>query len=126
MRREILTLGLFAFAGLAYPGCVAIGRPEWAARMAALATAAGVAGVICSVMVYAATRRDHWRGSITGLKFGMTTLLLGVATVLMVSTVVATVSPGKGAPPPFWMTSAFRKLAFTLALASAVKLGFEL
>jgi Fe-S-cluster-containing dehydrogenase component/DMSO reductase anchor subunit len=124
MSREILTLGLFAFAGLAYAGCVAIGRLEWAARMAAVATGAGVAGVICSVMVYAATRRDHWRGSLTGLKFGMTTLLLGVATVVMVSTVVAAVSPGAAAP--FWMTSAFRKLGFTLALASAIKLGFEL
>jgi DMSO reductase anchor subunit len=124
MSREIVTLGLFAFAGLAYAGCLAIGRVELAARLAAVAAGAGVAGVVCSVMVYAATRRDHWRGSLTGLKFGMTTLLLGLATVMMVSTVAALVNPG-GAPP-FWTTPAFRELGLALALASAIKLGFEL
>ncbi len=128
MSREIVTLGLFAFAGLAYAGCLAIGRVEWAARLAAVAAGAGVAGVVCSVMVYAATRRDHWRGSLTGLKFGMTTLLLGLATVMMVST-VSTVVAGLAHPdgaPPFWTTPAFRELGLALALASAIKLGFEL
>jgi DMSO reductase anchor subunit len=124
MSREIVTLGLFAFSGLAYAGCLALGRVEWAARLAAVAAGAGVAGVVCSVMVYAATRREHWRGSLTGLKFGMTTLLLGVAAVMMVSTVAGLASPN-GAPP-FWTTTAFRELGLTLALASAIKLGFEL
>jgi formate dehydrogenase iron-sulfur subunit len=123
MSREILTLGLFAFAGLAYAACVALGRTDWASRLAALAVAAGIAGVVCSVMVYAATRRDHWRGSLTGLKFGMTTLLLGVATVLMVSTVAALVVGGAAA---FSTTPAFRQLCGVLGLASIVKLGFEL
>jgi formate dehydrogenase iron-sulfur subunit len=128
MSREIVTLGLFAFAGLAYAGCLALGRVEWAAPLAAVAAGAGVAGVVCSVMVYAATRRDHWRGSLTGLKFGMTTLLLGLATVMMVST-VSTVVAGLAHPdgaPPFWATPAFRELGLALALASAIKLGFEL
>jgi Fe-S-cluster-containing dehydrogenase component/DMSO reductase anchor subunit len=128
MSREIVTLGLFAFAGLAYAGCLALGRVEWAARLAAVAAGAGVAGVVCSVMVYAATRRDHWRGSLTGLKFGMTTLLLGLATVMMVST-VSTVVAGLAHPDgalPFWTTPAFRELGLALALASAIKLGFEL
>jgi formate dehydrogenase iron-sulfur subunit len=128
MSREIVTLGLFAFAGLAYAGCLALGRVEWAARLAAVAAGAGVAGVVCSVMVYAATRRDHWRGSLTGLKFGMTTLLLGLATVMMVST-VSTVVAGLAHPdgaPRFWTTPAFRELGLALALASAIKLGFEL
>jgi DMSO reductase anchor subunit len=75
-------------------------------------------------MVYAATRRAHWRGSLTGLKFGMTTLLLGLATVMMVSTVAALASPG--GVPRFWTTPAFRELGLALALASAIKLGFEL
>jgi DMSO reductase anchor subunit len=128
MSREIVTLGLFAFAGLAYAGCLALGRVEWAARLAAVAAGAGVAGVVCSVMVYAATRRDHWRGSLTGLKFGMTTLLLGLATVMMVSTVSTVVArlAHPDSAPPFWTTPAFRELGLALALASAIKLGFEL
>ncbi len=108
--------------------CLALGRVEWAARLAAVAAGAGVAGVVCSVMVYAATRRDHWRGSLTGLKFGMTTLLLGVAAVMMVST-VSTVLAGRASPggaPAFWATAAFRELGLALALAAAIKLGFEL
>jgi formate dehydrogenase iron-sulfur subunit len=128
MSREIVTLGLFAFAGLAYAGCLALGRVEWAARLAAVAAGAGVAGVVCSVMVYAATKRDHWRGSLTGLKFGMTTLLLGLAAVMMVST-VSTVVIGLASPGrvlPFWTAPAFRELGLALALASAIKLGFEL
>ncbi len=124
MSREILALGLFAFAGLAYAGCVAIGLSDWAPRAAALAAASGVAGVVCSVMVYAATRRAHWRGSLTGLKFGLTTLVLGVATVLMVSTVAALAVGQGGAPFP--STPVFRDLAAALGLGVLVKLGLEL
>jgi DMSO reductase anchor subunit len=36
-------------------------------------------------MVYAATRRAHWRGSVTGFKFGLTAVVLGAAAVAMVS-----------------------------------------
>jgi DMSO reductase anchor subunit len=68
------------------------------------------------------------------LKFGMTTLLLGLATVMMVSTVfTATTNWTKmtglaslGGAPPFWTTPAFRELGLALALAAAIKLGFEL
>ena len=132
MSREIVTLGLFAFAGLGYAACVLMAWPTAAARLAAVAAGAGVAGVLCSVMVYAATRRDHWRGSLTGLKFGLTTLVLGVATVLMVSTVATMVSgyahrpePGAGLLP-FSSTPAFRQLCAVLGLAALVKMAFEL
>jgi Fe-S-cluster-containing dehydrogenase component/DMSO reductase anchor subunit len=124
MSREILALGGFAFAGLAYAGCVALGRVDWAIRAAVVAGAAGVAGVVCSVMVYAATRRDHWRGSLTGLKFGLTTLVLGVATVMMVSTVAA-LAAGPAAAP-FSAAPLFRQLGAALALGVLIKLGFEL
>jgi formate dehydrogenase iron-sulfur subunit len=40
-------------------------------------------------MVYAATRRAHWRGSLTGPRFFATTLLLGAAAVLVVSVLTA-------------------------------------
>jgi formate dehydrogenase iron-sulfur subunit len=49
----------------------------------------GVASVFCSVMVYAATRRAHWRGSLTGFKFFATTLGLGAAGSLLVASLVS-------------------------------------
>jgi len=125
MSREILALGGFAFAGLAYAGCVALGLTAWAPRAAALAAAAGIAGVVCSVMVYAATKREHWGGSLTGLKFGLTTLVLGVATVLMVSTVAALATAVPGAAP-FSSTPLFHQLCVALGIGALVKLGFEL
>jgi len=51
----------------------------------------GVLSVFASVMVYAATRRAHWRGSLTGFKFFATTLLLGAASVYAVG---AATEPG--------------------------------
>ncbi|HET6148126.1 MAG TPA: DmsC/YnfH family molybdoenzyme membrane anchor subunit [Polyangia bacterium] len=125
MSREIVALGAFAFAGLAYAGCVALGLVAWAPRAAAVAAGAGIAGVVCSVMVYAATKREHWRGSLTGLKFGLTTLVLGLATVLMVTTVAALVAGGAGAAP-FSSTPLFRQLGAALGISTLVKLGFEL
>jgi DMSO reductase anchor subunit/ferredoxin len=53
---------------------------ESAAPALGAATAAfGVGSVFCSVMVYAVTRRAHWRGSLTGFKFFATALALGAA-----------------------------------------------
>jgi len=61
------------------------------------AIAMGLLGVACSVMVYAATRRAHWRGSLTGPRFFATTLLLGAAAVLVVSVLTAgTLGGGPG------------------------------
>jgi formate dehydrogenase iron-sulfur subunit len=42
--------------------------------------------VFCSVMVYVVTRREQWSFAQTGVKFFSTTLLLGCASVLTVST----------------------------------------
>jgi Fe-S-cluster-containing dehydrogenase component/DMSO reductase anchor subunit len=124
LSREILTFSGFAGAAALYAGCLWLGRAQIAAPVGAAAGAFGAAGVLCSVMVYAATRRDHWRGSLTGLKFGLTAVILGTATVLMVSTVVALARGGAAAA--FSATAAFAPLCAALAIASFIKLGFEL
>jgi DMSO reductase anchor subunit len=70
-------------------------------------------------MVYAATRRAPWRGSLTGIKFFSTTVVLGCATVLLASIA----APGAAA---FLATPAFRVLLGVLAAAATAKLGGEL
>ena len=92
LSREAVAFGLFAKLAV-LTGFVAAapllppfwGKVQLSAAAPALASAAaltGVIGVLCSVMVYVATRRAQWSGTQTGLKFFGTTLLLGAATVL--------------------------------------------
>jgi len=127
MSREILALSAFVGAAGLYAGLLWLGRTALAAPVGTVAAAAGAAGVFCSVMVYAATRRQHWRGSITGLKFALTAVILGIATVLAVST-VASMAVGGGALSAFAYEpqGGFRQLCRLLLVASAVKVLFEL
>lgn len=94
LSREALAFGIFAKLAVLYAGIVAVsalpGLPLGSVVTAAeapvrvSAALAGAAGVFCSVMVYVATRRQHWSAARTGLKFLGTTLSLGAALVLAV------------------------------------------
>ena len=100
LSREALVFGLFAQLAIGYGLVVAAPLwPEFPGKEQALsalvplapmlragAVWAGLVGVFCSVMVYVATRREQWSFTQTGLKFFSTTLLLGCASVLAVST----------------------------------------
>jgi Fe-S-cluster-containing dehydrogenase component/DMSO reductase anchor subunit len=59
----------------------------------------GLAGVFSSAMIYAATRRWHWRLSLTGPRFLATTALLGAAAVLLVSQLGPRLWPAAAWPP---------------------------
>jgi formate dehydrogenase iron-sulfur subunit len=76
---------------------------------------AGLLGVLCSVMVYVATRRAQWSGARTGIKFFGTTTLLGAAAVFAVSQV---------GTPSGLITGTSTLLWFVIG-ASLVKLSFE-
>ncbi|HVJ16522.1 MAG TPA: DmsC/YnfH family molybdoenzyme membrane anchor subunit [Polyangiaceae bacterium] len=65
--------------------------PEFSPAIGAATAALGLAGVYFSVMVYSATKRAHWRGSLTGLRFFSTTILLGAASCYAVASAT---SPG--------------------------------
>jgi DMSO reductase anchor subunit len=54
---------------------------------------AGMSGVVCSIMIYRSTHRRFWSGSATSLKFLLTTLALGAATMLLTSVVAAACAP---------------------------------
>jgi formate dehydrogenase iron-sulfur subunit len=92
MSREILAFGLFAKLAALY--ALALVPPLPAFKALALlrplrnglelgATAMGLLGVFCSAMIYAATRREQWRGGATGFKFFCTTVALGASAVLV-------------------------------------------
>ena len=54
-----------------------------------LAGLTGLAGVLCSVMIYVDTRRPYWNASRTSVKFFLTTLVLGIPTSLFISIAAA-------------------------------------
>lgn len=132
LSREALAFAFFAKAGTLYalslapqilpdfPGkavLVAL-RPVWELGAVGL----GVAGVACSVMVYAATRRAHWRGSVTGPRFLATTVLLGAAAVQAVSLFAA---GSLGDLPDAGAVKLARALIAVLMATALVKLAAE-
>jgi formate dehydrogenase iron-sulfur subunit len=99
LSREAIVFSQFAAAGGVYAASL---LPQWLPAFPGKelflrlrlvwelsAIGLGLLGVLCSVMVYAATRRAHWRGSLTGPRFFGTTVVLGAAAVLMVSVLTA-------------------------------------
>jgi Fe-S-cluster-containing dehydrogenase component/DMSO reductase anchor subunit len=127
LSREIIAFSLFAGLSAAFassffaPAALARLRPA----LGVAAAAAGALGVFCSVMVYAATRRTHWRGSATGFKFALTTLVLGAAAVSAISLASSAARAPGGGPPPFLATGAYRSVAGILMLAAGLKLAVE-
>jgi Fe-S-cluster-containing dehydrogenase component/DMSO reductase anchor subunit len=130
LSREIVAFSLFAGLAAAFAASLFPVLPVWLAplqpALGGAAAAAGALGVFCSVMVYAATRRDHWRASLTGLKFGLTSLVLGAATMSATSIASsALLAADRAQAPPFVTTGAYRWLAAILMASAAVKLAAE-
>jgi Fe-S-cluster-containing dehydrogenase component/DMSO reductase anchor subunit len=117
LSREIFAFSLFAGTAAAFAASFFAPAPLMRLRpvLGAAGAVAGALGVFCSVMVYAATRRAHWRGSLTGLKFGLTTVVLGAATVSALS----------ASSHAFVATGAYRWLAAILMIAASLKLAAE-
>jgi formate dehydrogenase iron-sulfur subunit len=139
LSREIIGFSLYAGLAAAYAGSFflppllgeRLGRfePLVASLVPALgyaAAGAGIAGVLCSVMVYAATRRQHWRAETTGGKFLLTAVVLGAATVLLVSMATAGATATPSGLPAFVTWGAHQILSELLLGAAAVKMLSEL
>jgi formate dehydrogenase iron-sulfur subunit len=133
LSREIIAFSLFAGLAGAFaasyfvPRGVSLPLPLTTLRplLGTAGAVGGVLGVFCSVMVYAATKRAHWRGSLTGLKFGLTSVVLGAATVLAISIGWSATRASAGLPPTFVASGAYRALTWTLMLAAGLKLAAE-
>ena len=86
LSREILAFGLFAALASAHVGLAFWDvAPELENIVANGAALAGIAGVLCSVMIYVDTRRPFWNGTFTSVKFFLTTIVLGLPASLLVS-----------------------------------------
>lgn len=87
LSREIIAFGVFAKMAIVYSGLVMFGDrlPDWlVSHTSAIGwgvVASGLLGVFCSVMIYAVTRREFWSFDRTLIRFGLTTALLGAATL---------------------------------------------
>ncbi len=96
LSREILAFGVFAGAGVAATALRMVDGASPLVVAAELAGAAGgLAGVFCSVRLYAVTGRRWWRSRTTGLRFGGTTLACGA---LGTAGVVCLADPRAAAP----------------------------
>jgi formate dehydrogenase iron-sulfur subunit len=127
MSREVVAFGVFAKFGVLY-GLLAAAPllPTFPYKdvllqatntVGTIAAVAGVLGVLFSVMVYVATRREQWSGTQTGIKFFGSALSLGAMAVV-------TVNAFTGGAQGFdeRVSSALLQLAFGVTV---VKLSFE-
>jgi DMSO reductase anchor subunit len=128
LSREILAFGLFA--GLAAAHGIAVALRHLGVAVASgydalqpAAALAGLAGVFCSVMIYADTRRAFWNLPLTGFKFFMTAVVLGIPAALFAALLGAAWSEAlTGAAI---MEGFGRRLLQGLAAATLVKLAVE-
>ena len=100
LSREVLAFGGFAAAATAYaaiPWLEFLGLPvsqTWERVLGGAVAISGLAGVGCSVMLYASTRRILWNPFYTGVKFLLTCLVLGIPLALLIRLAVAATSSG--------------------------------
>ncbi len=89
LSREIIAFGVFAKTAVLYSGLVIFRDrlPDWLVSNTFLVgwavVGTGLIGVFCSAMIYAATKREFWSLDRTLIRFGLTTVLLGTATLGM-------------------------------------------
>jgi formate dehydrogenase iron-sulfur subunit len=120
LSREIAAFGLFAVLA----GWFALGEPIGVAakssRLAAVSTVtAGIAGLLCSAMIYAVAGRPSWRAPVVVAKFFGTAVVLGCAGTLLSAAVGSAL--GSGVP----IEGLGRSIGAVLAAASAAKLLLE-
>jgi len=98
LSREILAFGLFALLAAAYAVSVFLSGyfPGGAATVQTTlglgVVGAGLAGIVCSIMIYQCTQRALWNGPATSMRFLLTTLVLGQSTALFTSLIGADIA----------------------------------
>ena len=123
MSREIVAFGLFAGVAALYaasqvpqriplPGMATVAQLRDVWEIAAVS--AGGLGVLCSVMIYVATRRPQWGGPATAFKFVGSSVILGAAAALVTDAALGANAPARSF------------LLKIVVASSAVKLTLEL
>lgn len=130
LSREIVAFGAFAALALVHAistwtdGARAGGHAEWLGRMTGVAGAlVGLAAVVTSAMVYAATHRDLWKGPATTTRFLLSTFVLGCVTIWWL---VEACMPTSPRPALTVLTASRHVLAAALICLTCVKLVYEL
>lgn len=129
LSREIVAFGLFALLATVY-AAVGWPPPEGEAHagrlqqfLGAAVVGSGLVGVISSVMIYHSTRRAFWNVAATGIRFLLTTVILGIASVWL-ALMTASLLSGAAEPARFAIRQSI-PLCRWLIIASVVKLASE-
>lgn len=129
LSREILAFGMFALLALVDAIVVVVWghSPGGAATLQSAlrlgVVGAGLAGIVCSIMIYQCTQRALWNGPATTVRFLLTTLLLGQSTALFTTLIGADVqSSASAAAIVRGLTAVFMP---GLIVVAACKLLFE-
>lgn len=130
LSREIVAFGVFAKLACVYAAAIFLPRysslsaPAWIVDGLGWSVAAtGAAAIFCSAMVYVFTQRECWSATRVGLRFLLTSALLGVAVVWLSILLLALASSSQE-----WAELVDRhgaKLCITLISISAIKLLWE-
>ncbi|GIW89828.1 MAG: molybdopterin oxidoreductase [Pirellulaceae bacterium] len=127
LSREIVAFGMFALLALVHAAATWGGLasyPLWLGRLAGTtATCVGLAAVVSSAMVYAATKRALWNGPSTVARFLLSTLLLGSVTTWWLTEVSVSITQE---PSQAVLTSGRRMLATATISLTGLKLLYEL
>ena len=123
LSREIIAFAAFALLTTLYAAALYASPEAAGLEPLGYATAGvGMAAVFCSVMLYHVTQRRWWSGGRTGFKFALTGAVLGLATILSGSFVVALLS---GGPLSAELIAFGRRGAQGLAALTLLKLAGE-
>ncbi|HUY88180.1 MAG TPA: DmsC/YnfH family molybdoenzyme membrane anchor subunit [Pirellulales bacterium] len=125
LSREIVAFGAFAALACTYAAATLAldPRSELLTPLAGAVAVAGLAGVFCSVMIYALPQRELWDPARTSIRFLLTAVCLGIATLWLASLALAAASPSP-ATIGFAQQSG-RPLCMALTAATAAKLVWE-
>jgi DMSO reductase anchor subunit len=124
MSREIVVLGGFAGAAALY-AAVSWFFPRFETLQTLLGMGvalSGLLGVFCSALIYHDTQREFWNISLTGVKFALTMLVLGLPLVLLTSLAA---SLRGGLDFGDMMSGWGQALVVTAVVATALKMLFE-
>ncbi|HEX3724951.1 MAG TPA: hypothetical protein VHV08_01860, partial [Pirellulales bacterium] len=83
----------------------------------------GVVAVFCSVMIYASVRRELWDFPRTAVRFALTSILLGLATLWLSLAVLAVIRPS--ASNLALVAASGSTICWASMIVACVKLGWE-
>ena len=105
LSREIVAFGAFAALAALYSGAIFVAQvwletnaaggesPSWIRWLGWSVAASGLFAVFCSTMIYVFTQRECWSFVRVGIRFALTSAILGVAAVWLSILASALVSP---------------------------------